>query len=48
MDLSPFAHVPRIPGGEVTAAPLLALSAAAVALLGTGIVGFTRRDVNVG
>jgi ABC-2 type transport system permease protein len=48
MDLSPFAHVPRIPGSEVTAAPLLALSAAAVALLGTGIVGFTRRDVNVG
>jgi ABC-2 type transport system permease protein len=45
MDLSPFAHVPRVPGSTIEVAPLLGLIAAAVAVGGAGVVAFTRRDV---
>jgi ABC-2 type transport system permease protein len=44
LDISPFTHVPRLPGGPMSAAPLtLAVIAAAVA--GAGLFGFRRRDV---
>lgn len=43
--LSPFAHVPRLPGGDVSAAPLLWLVLIVVALAAVGILGFRRRDV---
>ncbi len=45
MDLSPFAHVPKAPAMEITAAPLLWLSAVAAGLVAAGLAGFRRRDV---
>jgi ABC-2 type transport system permease protein len=45
VDLSPFTQVPRLPGGVVTAAPLLWLSAAAVALTAAGLAGLRHRDI---
>jgi len=45
MDISPFAHVPRIPGGEFVAAPMLWLTAVAAALIVAGLSGFRRRDL---
>jgi polyether ionophore transport system permease protein len=45
LDLSPFTHIPRIPGGEPSAAPLGVLVAVAVALTAAGLVGMRRRDI---
>lgn len=46
MGLSPFTHVPRLPGGELRVEPLLWLTAVAAALLVVGAAGFRHRDVN--
>ena len=45
MDLSPFAHTPRIPGGELEVVSLLGLLAVAVLLMVAGILSFRGRDV---
>jgi ABC-2 type transport system permease protein len=45
LDLSPFAHVPKLPGGEVSAASLLWLALIVVALGAVGLLGFRRRDI---
>lgn len=47
VDLSPFAHVPRVPVEEVSAGSLSVLLLVAVGLAGLGLVGFRRRDVAV-
>ncbi len=45
MDLSPFAHVPKLPGGPFSATPLVALTAVAALLAAAGLVGLRRRDI---
>ncbi len=45
LDISPFTHAPKLPGGTVSAVPLLWLCLAAVALSAAGLAGFRRRDV---
>ncbi|GAB1639845.1 ABC transporter permease [Krasilnikovia sp. MM14-A1259] len=45
VDLSPFAHVPKLPGSAFTAAPVVWLVAVAVALGAAGLAGLRRRDI---
>ena len=45
LDAEPFAHVPRVTGGNFTAVPLLWLLAIDVALIAIGLVAFRRRDI---
>lgn len=45
LDISPFTHAPHLPGGTVSAAPLLWLCLIAVALAGVGLATLRRRDV---
>lgn len=45
INLSPYGHTPRLPGGTFTTTPVLALTAIAAALLLTGLTTFRRRDI---
>jgi ABC-2 type transport system permease protein len=45
IDLSPFTHVPKLPGGELTMTPLMWLTLVALVLTATGLAGFRRRDI---
>ena len=47
VDATPFAHVPKLPGSEFAATPVLWLTAVAVALGAAGLVGLRRRDIPV-
>lgn len=46
LDLSPFTHVPKLPGSELQVAPLAWLLVAAIALVSLGVVTFRRRDID--
>jgi ABC-2 type transport system permease protein len=46
MDLSPYSHIPLVPTEDVRWTPLIVLTLIAAALIGAGIAGFRRRDVN--
>jgi ABC-2 type transport system permease protein len=45
LDLEPFAHTPRVGGGDFTAVPLLWLLAVDATMIVVGVVAFRRRDV---
>ncbi len=45
--LSPFTHLPQLPGGEVSVTPLALLTAGTLALLVVGLGAFRRRDFGV-
>lgn len=46
MDLSPFTHVPPLPGGQLTAIPLIWLTATALLFAAVGLAGLRLRDIS--
>lgn len=45
LDISPFTHVPHLPGGSVDAVPVVVLVVIAAVLGAAGLAGWRRRDV---
>ncbi|WP_369248024.1 ABC transporter permease [Streptomyces sp. R41] len=46
MNLSPFGHLPKLPGGDMTWTPVLFLTGIAVVLTAAGLAGVRRRDLS--
>ncbi|HKD89789.1 MAG TPA: ABC transporter permease, partial [Streptosporangiaceae bacterium] len=45
LDVSPFTHMSKLPGGAFSVEPLLWLTAVALALTAVALAGFRRRDI---
>ncbi|MCV2393240.1 hypothetical protein OEB99_02865 [Actinotalea sp. M2MS4P-6] len=45
MDLSPFAHTPRLPGGDLNVPALVILTVLGLGLIGAGVAAYRRRDL---
>ncbi|MGW3283987.1 ABC transporter permease [Streptomyces sp. NPDC001002] len=45
LDISPFGHLPKLPGGGMEWGPVLTLTAIAAALVTVGLAGLRRRDM---
>ncbi|MFC7274164.1 ABC transporter permease [Paractinoplanes rhizophilus] len=45
LDISPFTHTPRLPGGTISATPMVTLLAVAVVFGALGIAGLRRRNI---
>lgn len=45
MNISPFTHVPQLPAGEYTPAPMIWLLLVATMFVGAGLLGLRRRDI---
>ncbi|MFF5080430.1 ABC transporter permease [Actinoplanes sp. NPDC000266] len=45
LDVSPFTHIPHLPGGDVTVTPLVTLLAVAAVLTVIGLGGLRRRNI---
>ncbi|WP_030561435.1 ABC transporter permease [Streptomyces aureocirculatus] len=48
MNLSPFSHLPKLPGHDVTWQPVLLLTALAAVCTAAGLAGLRRRDLATG
>ncbi|KJK34282.1 ABC transporter permease [Streptomyces variegatus] len=45
LDVSPFGHLPKLPGGSMEWGPVLTLTGVAVVLVAGGLAGLRRRDI---